>query len=75
MQLCLVLVLFYSPLISSFPWGGNISKGLLKASCVCDVFQDRSHSLGIIEQVLDVVFARAYFKMQGVSLSGEGGAY
>jgi hypothetical protein len=70
------LILFCSPLIHSFALGGSyISKGLLKVSHTCDVFQDHSHSLDVVEQVLDVVFVWAYFKMQSVSLSGEGGAY
>lgn len=67
-------VLLFSPFLF-FLGGGNISESLLEASCTCDVFQGRSHSLSIVEQVLDIVFARAYFETHGVSLSGEGGAY
>jgi hypothetical protein len=69
---------WFHSIILSFPlspWGGNISKGLLEVSGVCDVFQGCSHSLSIVKQVLDIVFAWAYFETHGISLSGEGGAY
>jgi hypothetical protein len=68
-------VLFSSHPLFCLGGAGYISKGLLKVSCTCDVFQAHSHSLDVVEQVLDVVFAWAYFEMQSVLLSGEGGAY
>jgi len=67
-------ILLFSPFLFLLG-GGDVSEDLLEASCACDVFQGRSHSLSIVEQVFDIVFARAYFETHGVSLSDEGGAY